>query len=225
MAVRQPDLVGGRQAWRLLQGDTKAAAYRRRQADRYFARLHPEGHAESIRFIAQAGAKNPEHPLITSDKTFLELIHPAAFRLIARYGVDYVPVLMEHAFANPLQPIIGRCFWNATLLSLSWNEHRREEGTMLYVEGIAAGVHVPPMLHAWNALGETKEALDWSYYASAPWTRYIGVPFTPEEHEEIREAAGVEAPVLSMFGRTNFQKVRPHVQRVLKRRNTKSPPP
>ena len=222
MSSKVPSLTSGKQAWRLIQANTKAAAKRRAAYDDMFANLFPEGHAHSLRPLAQELALNPDNERRTSESfySFLKAIHPEAFSVIAAYGVDYVPQpFEENVYHSTLQPKQGECYRNATLLlhSFNTNEHPSIR-SMTYVEGLAFGASANPMLHAWNARLDEAFGIDWTFYAGTSWIRYLGVPFTYEEHSSLTKVVCPGRIVTSFFHRELFAKARPYIMEILEQR-------
>lgn len=133
----------------------------------------------------------------------MNTIHPAAFKLLATYGVYYMPFTLTKALPEPER---NRCFANSRVLALT-NAH------LCYVEGIVIGVLVCPMLHAWNAGGRNGTiAVDWTQYSICRWSRYLGIPLTLDEHSRVRRAARIGTRSAPIFNRKFFT---PRVERVL----------
>lgn len=217
----RPELTQARQAWRLLHGNTKAAAARRSLNDKVFSQWFPRGHDESLRPLLEAYVQDSRTPLLSrTNRAIFEHIHPDAFELITAYGVDYVPqVFGSDTYDSPHQPRIGGCFRNAHLVMHAFTTHEPEaESPMAYVEGLALGPNVPLMLHAWNTRAGSSTAYDWTLYATVQWTRYLGVPFTRAEYEQLRDKAFPDDYTVSFFRRERFLQFKPHLLELLENR-------
>jgi hypothetical protein len=186
---------------------------KRARLRRHFKKIFPRGHDTSIRSFVIRCMDESRRTTLTRmpNGMYLPQFHPEAFEYIARYGVDYTPRRWRHPSDAARE---GECFANAwCLMEIG---HRRGILTeqLLYVEGVAIGLYVVPMLHAWNALAPAGTiAADSTFYAVASWTRYLGVPFTREEYEEI-----CGNRVISLFDVGLFPHVREKVAAVLARR-------
>jgi hypothetical protein len=213
-------------AWESVRGPHNAKV--RRELNRYFWRLFPHGHQESIRRVVADFSTSAAQADFGKDEfsQYLSDIHPEAFILIASHGVDYSPRLSRKP---PLygEPESGACFVNAWKLMYGANVNlarsrrdRKDKTPFVYVEGIALGVTAFPMLHAWNARGlEGRKAIDWTFYAVCQWIRYLGIPFTQEEHEELcRLIQPGEFRINLLFRRNVFPIVRPALLKLLDKR-------
>ncbi len=211
--------VTARQRWRLLHANTKAAARRRDSLDAKFETFFPRGHDESLRFIARTCASKGFESLTPAD-LFRHLgdIHPEAFELLDRYGVDYVPKVLDARFTRKSdQPMRNGCFRNSALILHSFGSQSRED-RMDYVEGIAFGADVWPMLHAWNVDAREGMVFDWTFYPSVRWTRYFGIPFTLEEHTLLCESANPGSNVASFLHREMFPRCSERLHILLEKR-------
>lgn len=198
-----------RRHWNRLSG--KKGATERRKAARRFNKAFPKGHHTSLRRLVRGCAD-----YVAQDKPLggawwwdaLPDIHPDAFEILHKYGKDYRP----RRWAKPPpfgEPKRAACFLNATILAhvdRSYCEKQKlRRPPMEYVEGVAMGVYVRPMLHAWNGIGlHSREAIDWTHYAACRWTRYIGIPFTHEEHAELRALTPLGRSVHLMMHKKYF---------------------
>lgn len=112
----------------------------------------------------------------------MEDVHPDAFEILLAYGEDYAPHLWEKAPPN-LRP--DRCYANSLVFA-----HVHKE--LIYVEGIVVGAVIKPMLHAWNAVGlKGRAAMDFTQYSVSRWSRYLGIPFSLDEHKELCRLNGL----------------------------------
>jgi len=111
------------------------------------------------------------------------------------------------------QPTFGACYGNA------WALMRNTD--VAYVEGIAVGALVRPMLHAWNcATLDSCRAVDWSHYAGSHWTRYIGVAFTRSEYDELLAATSHGgATIIGLFHVRYFGDIEELMGRIITRRS------
>ena len=93
-----------------------------------------------------------------------------------------------------------------------------------YVEGIAFGPVLKPMLHCWNGKGFSKVGVDWSFYATTMWNRYFGVPFTPEEYKRLMYKVDPKNPkVMPLFRKDCFELIEDELKEVLRRPRTRFP--
>ncbi len=154
--------------------------------------------AEAVPAIRQYTIKGPL-------SAHLRYIHPRAYIFIAEHGRNYAPIILSKP-PSLGEPQWAHCFHNALYLMRVYNQHPHPR-PIVYVEGFTLGSAVDPMIHAWNAYGlEGRRALDWTLYASCRWSRYIGVPFTQEEYERIRDKMAPHKgdTVMSMFHKRYF---------------------
>lgn len=125
----------------------------------------------------------------------MEDVHPEAFEILLTYGRDYTPHLWGKAPLN-LKP--DRCYENSWVIA---QVHKQ----LIYVEGIVAGAVIKPMLHAWNAVGlEGRAAMDFTQYTVSRWSRYLGIPFSIEEHEELCRLNGLIDKTGPLFHKKYF---------------------
>lgn len=184
--------------WRYLYKEKRKSVLRREAYDRRLRVLFPRGYRDSMRrFVpclkSVATAGDAEHE---PHFQYVANIHPDAFDIIERYGIDYTP----HIFRKrpPFgEPKAGQCYVNAATLSIMrrlFLEHHprvKDRRQMTCVVGIVVGSTCHPMLHAWNAWGlHTRKGIDWTLYATCKWTRYLGIPFTFEEWKELSALTG-----------------------------------
>jgi hypothetical protein len=91
---------------------------RKAEYEKLFAKQFPEGHTTSIRPAMQEclTAIEQREPIKNwTSGHFLNDIHPEGFKLLVKYGIDYVPHDwdIEEVYTSPLQPEIGQCFSNS----------------------------------------------------------------------------------------------------------------
>jgi hypothetical protein len=191
-----------------------------------FKGLFSEGHQHSIQpliedlaSMVQAG-KSLSFPFHKADN-----VHPRAWEVILQHGRDYRPIKKAHSgFAEyERQPAQTYCFLNSYELMVLVKAHK-PTSTISYVEGFVTGPFVYPMLHAWNGKGFTGRALDWTFYASAPFSRYFGIPFTREEYEFILGKDRIQEWKIGMlFRMDNFERYEPTIREVLQRPRKRHP--
>lgn len=195
-----------RAEWKYLHSTESAPL--RRVLTRQFNKMFPQKHETSIRpFVREVVRRIKEEPALL-ERNFFKLmggIHPEAMEIILKYGKDYAPYIWQKTLPEPKR---GWCFDNAWILvETDKNRRKREKRKepLVYVEGIAFGLRVKPMLHAWNALGLDGEiAYDWSIYAISHWTRYLGIPFTAEEHKKLHSLTPLGKKVHLIFHKKYF---------------------
>lgn len=192
----KPSCKTQKQHWEYLQ--SKKSSHFRGSLTRRFNVIFPRGHRTSIRPIVRAYAR-----YICKGKTFPENsihklmgdIHPEAFEILLTYGKDYIPHLWGKAPPS-LRP--DRCYANSWVLA---QVHEQ----LIYVEGIVVGVVIKPMLHAWNAVGlEGRAAMDFTQYSVSRWSRYLGIPFSLEEHAELCRLNGLPDSMAPLFHKRYF---------------------
>ncbi len=158
---------------------------------------------------------------------YLPIFHPRAFALLLRYGKKYTPLRWNNPppFGEPLDGGCGANAWR--LMHLHNSSLRRRPETvakgkhpMVYVEGLALGSVLYPMLHAWNARGrEGCEAIDWTFYAGSAWIHYWGVPFTRTEAQTAFTLIAPAYPRAALlFERENFTRVEDYLTQLLAKR-------
>ena len=99
-----------------------------------------------------------------------------------------------------------------------------KDAPITYVEGITFGPAVHPMLHAWNTIGLTgRTAIDWTLYARTHFMRYLGVPFTIEEHGIAMDMLEKVSPEFKaiFFSQENFPLLESYLTSVLIERRKK----
>lgn len=88
-----------------------------------------------------------------------------------------------------------------------------------YVEGIAVGPIVDPMLHAWNFFHDGRGMMDWTFYAGAHWTYYLGVAVSYEEYRALCACVYPGCQVMSIFSADTYSiKIRIALWKILQRR-------
>jgi hypothetical protein len=157
-----------------------------------FHRAFPQGHRESIKHDVE---KWGQQALEGKGPEELHDTHPRALAVIATYGRDYTPWIWPAlpSWGNSrVVDEVGTCYENAAAVMNACIRGKSGptcdggNSWRVYVEGIVSGVMAPLMLHAWNSQDlRCGIALDWTHYGGCDWTRYLGVPITPEEHEEL----------------------------------------
>lgn len=213
-----------RAMWNEFFGLNAGACDLRRETRRQFKELNPEGHDTSIRCLVENFLERSQNnEVFNGSFEYTNNVHPRAWNVILDHGKDYRPISFRgtSVHSDEKQPEPANCFFNAFEMMYALNCH--VEGLeATYVEGFAAGPVVPPMLHAWNGVGFSKNALDWTFYTSTMWTRYFGIPFTCEEYEFMREAANPGKPQIGMLFREDcFESVESAMLEVLKRPRTR----
>lgn len=159
------------------------------RAAAWFAEKFPEGHATSIRPFAEMFLKELKRGWFepTKKHTSTCYFHMRAVELLIRYGVDYTPADGQIEFFGTWEdkPAVGKCFDNSWLLMKERNA-RTDGNKLVYVEGMCWGFIGDPALHAWNSFGmQDTRAIDWTQFFACEWNRYLGIPFTQEEHAEL----------------------------------------
>lgn len=126
--------------------------------------------------------------------------HPDALKLLIKYGTFYRPFIPKRKWLLG-EPVLRRCFQNSQVFMETLNQYLPEKKQLVYVEGIAAGVMSPPMLHAWNAEGvRGRSAVDWTWYVTSRWHIYLGVPLTSGELKDLLKLSGRS----SLFSQRSF---------------------
>lgn len=213
------------EAWDMIAGPKNRLF--RRKLHRDFRRMfHNKGHEASIRdFVECCSSRKEQRRLRSHERAqFLLDIHYRAFDLIAEHGLDYRPYIWR---SRPPwgEPTPTACFYNAYWLAevnryqreqLKQEGKIRERPLMVYVEGIALGVLVMPMLHAWNAWGlEGTIAYDWTFYSGTKWTRYLGIPLTLEEYKKATGLCRVRPKIHLLMKKKHFPKVESYLEDLL----------
>lgn len=214
-----------RKLWEGLYGDTPKAAEALRDTKAAFRELFADGHRHSLRpLIEEFAAMAKAGETLESPFHLLGNVHPDAWELILEHGRDYVPLQKAHqAFATESrQPAQTYCFLNAYEFTLHLRQVNRG-AQVAYVEGFVFGPIVYPMLHCWNGAGFTGRAIDWTFYASARFSRYFGVPFTVEEYEYILGKGEPGWTVGMLFREDTFSKREAAIREVLTRPRTRHP--
>ena len=177
------------EAWEVMYGRDGITA----KAGSWFVKTFKEGHNTSLRQLAQemlgthAFEKLEESASLKPDACEF---HPRALELLVREGVDYFPTLKLQNFFRSFsrQPDIGQCFGNSWMYMSAMNKPEPSDDRVVYVEGLVYGFLTKPVLHAWNAFGlPAKDAVDWSHYVGCEFSRYLGIPFTKAEYENMRD--------------------------------------
>ncbi len=129
-------------------------------------------------------------------RAYVELsdAHPRAIPFIEKYGVLQKP----HVWEKPLpigypenggEPGHNDCYHNARLFMLVMNMVNGKTpklGEIGYSEGITFGTCGAAILHGWNWNSRKPDiAIDWSQYASAAYSAYLGISFTAREYKKV----------------------------------------
>jgi hypothetical protein len=146
-----------------------------------------------------------------------------------KYGIDYKPDITRVPKFREFErkPIIGGCFSNSWSFMEAVNDGAKEAGQesrLVYVEGMAWGFMADPMLHAWNSYGlSDTRAVDWTMYVGCEWSRYLGIPFTQEEHTELRSMIYPDEPrrPISLFDGKFYPQIE---ERILQMLASREPP-
>jgi len=199
-----------RDMWRLYRENTKEE----QRLCVQFRSLFPRGHRTTLRpLVAALGARvSKDVPgcrfgggIVLAD------MHPRAYAFLVRHGRDYVPRRWE--MVPEAQPMFGACYGNAWALMCNTDT--------AYVEGVAVGALVRPMLHAWNAATlDSRRAVDWTHYAGSHWTRYLGCAFTKSEYDELLAATShAGATIIGLFHARYFADIEGLMERIIARRS------
>lgn len=204
-----------REAWDVFRGTQ--GRERRRALLKEFRSMFPEGHRTSIRDIATSSRQEEFQNKIHSFEQleYLRNIHLDAFAMLAEYGTDYTPRFWHR---HPgIEPKPSACHLNAMTAVYAYKIEGQEESSCVYVEGVAFGPGVPPMLHAWNARNtSTSIASDWTFYPLSHLVRYLGIPLTFREYRTAIRLIHPENPqILLLFTRENFPRVKQYLLEVL----------
>lgn len=224
-----------RKMWNRFFGSGRRRASRRRVMRIKTERMFPKGVSVKDTLLREVKSffGNGHECTDNTGSEYLRNVHPRTWRYLELYGIDYKPCTW------PSPPPMGepqrkQCFLNAMVLAYRHNDvkpprprkprtktKRRNGRRVLYnVQGIAVGPLVWPMLHGWNAWGQTRTiAIDWTFYAVNRWTRYVGIPLTYEETVEISQVKDKKAHLISIFSKDSFNlKVRLKLTEIMLRR-------
>jgi hypothetical protein len=153
----------------------------------------------------------------------LQEIHPRALLLLAEHGVEFKPFLWERMDLEEPRPRC--CFGNSFFRQYVFNRIAREQKDTLrmsYVEGVALGARSNPVLHAWNALGDT--AIDWTWYAVTGWSTYLGLPLTERQYQKARRLAYPDGSFHLLLKTDVYPLVEEYLTKIMKRRPKKQTP-
>lgn len=195
----------------------------RRNYIRYFRRMFPKGHRESLRdalslFAKEEGPKNLRRRNFFSD---LFRLHPRAVDLLLKYGKDYRPKVWN---VKPPEPESGQCYSNSWKMIEESNLAEDESQRLVYVEGVVMGAMVRPVVHAWNSYYDESYgrniAIDWTLFATVKWNRYFGIALTRDEYKKAAQIVfpGEDYSMLLLI-KKHFPKVEDYLIEVLERRN------
>lgn len=213
-----------RGVWRSLYGPDQACKQALSETRDAFKGFFEQGHGTDIKGMfeelalkAQSG-KRFKHPFM-----YLNNVHPKAWTIILKHGKHYRPVCLSRDKLQEWdrQPLAGSCFLNAIEM-VQLARELNKESRAAYVEGFVMGPVVYPMLHAWTGSGFAGKCYDWTFYATAMFTRYFGVPFTYEEYKFMTEKAdGSDFSATMLFRRDNFERVEGKMLEVLQKPRTR----
>jgi hypothetical protein len=213
------------EAWETIHGPSEEAKQIRRETRRAFRNFFPNGHDESIRaFVASVASMAERGAELKKEVSTAHLakVHPRALRFIAKHGIDYRPFSWRKLKPETLkiQPISRGCHLNSHYMMRIHCEIRSPRSHWVYVEGVALGPIVFPMLHAWNAVGiRGTVARDWTFYSGTQWTRYLGIPLTSEEHEKCRRLAHPRKPMYHLLlDKPHFPKIESYLKDLIAER-------
>ncbi|MEX0652268.1 MAG: hypothetical protein WD509_02850 [Candidatus Paceibacterota bacterium] len=216
------DFSSERDVWEFFHGPEGRSVAKALTAE--FKERFPKGHKESIRPVVELCTDPSFRKHFGGSNRLAHMLsfHPRAFPLLLEYGQDYTPIKWKAPPDFPIEPEWTGCFKNSYILMREINATRKtnEERSFVYVEGLVDGASSLPMLHAWNASTTVgKKALDWTWYTGCHWSRYFGIPFTEEEHQE---ACSIAYPgktfCISVLHRKHFEKVEYFLHQLLGRR-------
>jgi hypothetical protein len=154
---------------------------------------------------------------------YLDDVHPRAWDVISTYGKHYIPMSWKRQKPQEWrrQPRSRYCALNS-IETIHFARAQEPRSRAVYVEGFVMGPLVNPMLHAWNGIGFTGKCVDWSFYASSPFTRYFGIPFTFEEYKFMtQKPESNNFTVFVLFRKDNFKRVEEKMLEVLKKSRTR----
>ena len=214
-----------RKVWRYLYQNGEESERIRRESDRLFRKAFPEGHCSSIRnYLLDLAEQVEGGDRLCNPFHNLNDIHPRAWSILLAYGKDYRPYCWRgiSPHLDAIQPEAGKCCDNTLKLLAMCKDSNGSRNIATYVEGVAMGPLVRPMLHAWNGKGFSREAVDWTFYGSTRWTRYFGIPFTLNEYRRLVTAASPRHQYVRLIFRKDcFDQVEEELHKVLKRPRTR----
>jgi hypothetical protein len=237
MAQKLKRFKNAREAWDTLWAPGQEAI--RKEFTKHFRGLFPDGHRESLRAVVGSMRDEDTRNEFCAHKRgkWLKGTHTDAYEFLELHGIDYRPfAFRSYPDFGIGEPVSRECYRNAFILMCEMNlrlivEHpvaltyMRERGPMVYVEGITAGAISEPMQHAWNALGNSRVAIDWTHCASARWDRYIGFPVTLEEHTEAMRILNPKKEVrLPLFDQYTFGSIKNYLYSLAESRTVSAPP-
>ncbi len=235
MATESKPFKDEREAWDVTWGPDGGKV--RSEFTRWFRDIFPNGHRDSIRrLVASMCDEKTRQTFCAHEKgRWLKDMHPEAFAFLEQYGIDYRPFAFRtYPDFGIGEPISRQCFRNSFLLMCKMNlklldndplarTYMQARGPMVYVEGMTAGALCAPMLHAWNALGNSRIAIDWTHSSSARWDRYIGFPVTFEEHNEAMRILSPDKSVrYPLFDKYTFGKLKDYLYTLARSREEKT---
>jgi hypothetical protein len=208
--------------WDEVRLPTKSSRDQQRWMRKAFARVHPNGHLDSIKedlanlFLIRLSGSEIPYP-----SQHLNQIHSRAWPLLLEHGKDYRPKMIRGRGLrdSSIQPTDRECYLNSAKLMRDVNTATNKSVT--YVEGCVCGPKVWMQLHAWNGAGFSHHAFDWTFYPVTNWCRYFGVPFSEEEYIEIVRLGQKERPIGLLFDVETFPIYEKEIQEVLKRPRTR----
>ena len=221
----------GRQTkiWEYLLGHNGWRLEKRR--DEVIAELFPNYHDYSLRdflakFLDEEKARKMPHVIKSHDYSDLFRLHPRAIHLLLVYGKHYIP----KRFNSPMpEPENDGCFRNSLQMMMSSHVNGNDSEKLFYVEGVAVGPLIRPMLHAWNSPVDRRwginVAIDWTLFSFAHWNKYFGVALTFDEFNgmaKILHPESDELCSLPLLNRKNFPLIEGRMIEVLEARNRKN---
>lgn len=205
-----------RHLWEILHGPHSAEAI-----DIFTTAFERMNIPNDLRALVACCAKH--HPKL-AENGCLNITTGPALEFIAMHGRNYTP----RQFVKPMpEPLQGKCHANAWHWIRATNKNKPADKKMVYVEGIAIGVKVRPvMIHAWNASNlHSTNAMDWTFYPHAKWIKYFGIPFTEQEYAQCCRILDQHPKRRArlLFQGTNFKRLEPFLTQILARRKAVSP--
>ena len=166
------------------------------------------------------GQESQDKPIPKGPYDALNVMHPRALLMLAKYGVEFWPFpWKELPFQEPKRHV---CHFNSALYQYGHNRVMKESGRaswLSYVEGVAMGGYSMPVLHAWNALGtNTAMAIDWTWYATTGWMFYLGIPLTQSQFERLRDLAYPSGSFHLILKKEVFPAIEEPLLKILKKR-------
>ncbi len=233
MGSRAPkDIKNELDTWKYYHGKGHRHAIRRGKLRKKFENMFPKGKdMESLLVSARQRVAEGKGFTPQTKGQYLESVHPDAFRFLLRHGKEYKPLRWDKAAVG--QPRRKSCFLNAySIVDVTHQIVMRKKNASLsvkqntlavYVEGIACGPLVWPMLHGWNSKGMRGDtAFDWTFYTVNNRTKYFGIPLEKDEYQRLCKCTNPRRTVISVFHREMFSvRVKVNLQKILLERKRK----